>query len=140
MNVSDIMTREVDLIEEAEPLVNVARIMRDDDIGSIPVRDGDKLVGIITDRDIVVRALAAGKGLDGLTVKDAMTTTVLYCFEEWSVEEAAANMAQNRIRRLPVVNSSHELVGILSLGDICRAVDLSAAGAALGEISSAQMH
>lgn len=140
MNVGDIMTREVDLIDESELLVNVARMMRDEDIGSIPVRRGDKLVGIVTDRDIVIRALADERSFDELAAKDAMTDTVLYCFEEWSVEEAAANMAQNRIRRLPVVNSNRELVGILSLGDICRAVDIAAAGAALGEISKARLH
>ena len=137
MNVKSLMTKDVDLIEETEPLVNVARMMRDDDIGSVPVRNGDRLVGMVTDRDIVTRVLADGKNVTDLCAKDAMTDRVLYCRENWSAEEAAANMAENRVRRLPVLDENKQLVGIVSLGDISKTVDLSATGAAYGEIAAA---
>lgn len=137
MNVKSLMTKDVELIEETEPLVNVARMMRDDDIGSVPVRNGDRLVGMVTDRDIVTRALADGKKAGELCAKDAMTDRVLYCREDWSAEEAAANMAKNRVRRLPVLDENKRLVGIISLGDISQTVDFSATGAAYGEIAAA---
>lgn len=137
MNVKNLMTKDVDLIEETEPLVNVARMMRDDDIGSVPVRNGDRLVGMVTDRDIVTRVLANGKNTQDMCARDAMTDRVLYCREDWSAEEAAANMAKNRIRRLPVLDENKQLVGIVSLGDISKTIDFSATGAAYGEIAAA---
>ena len=135
MQVRDIMTKNVDIIEETEPLTSVAKKMRDEDIGAVPVRNGDKLVGMVTNRDIVIRALASGQSMDNLLARDAMTEKVLYCQEDWSAEEVAKNMAENRIRRLPVVDGDKQLVGIVSLGDVTRAVDIDATGAALEQIS-----
>lgn len=135
MFVRDIMTKNVDIIEETASLASVAQKMRDEDIGAVPIRNGDKLVGMVTDRDIVIRALASGQSADNLLARDAMTEKVLYCREDWSAEEAAENMAKNRIRRLPVVDGDKQLIGIVSLGDVTRAVDSAATGAALEQIS-----
>jgi CBS domain-containing protein len=123
MLVRDIMTKNVDVIEDTQPLTAIAQVMRDEDIGAVPVRNGDKLVGMVTDRDIVVRAIARGQSVDNLLARDAMSDRILYCREDWSADEAAENMAQNRIRRLPVVDDEKNLVGIVSLGDVTKGAD-----------------
>ena len=135
MLVRDIMTQDVDIVDETEPLATVAAIMRDEDIGAVPVRSGETLFGVVTDRDIVVRALAGAQSLDNLVARDAMSDKVLYCREDWPTEAAAENMAQNQIRRLPVVDGEKRLVGIVSLGDVARGADGIAAGAALEAMS-----
>lgn len=117
MLVREIMTRDVQLLAPHHTLQDAARRMRDDDIGSLPVAEGDRLVGYVTDRDIVVRGLA--EGLSGDThVHDVMTDQVLYCFEDDDVEEVAVNMADNQVRRLPVLSQEKRLVGIVALADI----------------------
>lgn len=117
MQVRELMTRDVQLLSPNDTIRNAARQMRDDDIGSLPVADGDRLVGYITDRDIVVRALAEGRDAD-TTVREVMTERILYCFEDETVEDVAANMAHNQVRRLPVLTREKRLVGIVALGDI----------------------
>jgi CBS domain-containing protein len=91
--------------------------MEKNDIGVLPVGDNDRLVGIITDRDIAVRAISHGLGPDA-AVRDVMSRGVRYCFEDEDVEDLAQNMADEQIRRLPVLNSEKRLVGIISLGDL----------------------
>ncbi|MBA3519655.1 MAG: CBS domain-containing protein [Rhizobiales bacterium] len=117
MQVRELMTRDVRLLGPNDTIRNAARQMRDDDIGSLPIADGDRLVGYITDRDIVVRALAEGRDAD-TTVREVMTERVLYCFEDETIEDVAANMAHNQVRRLPVLTREKRLVGIVALGDI----------------------
>ena len=117
MLVRDIMTRDVRLLAPHDTLREAAQRMRDDNIGSLPVADGDRLVGYVTDRDLVVRGLA--EGFSGDThVHDVMSDQVLYCFEDEDVNDVAANMAQNQVRRLPVLSREKRLVGIVALGDI----------------------
>ncbi|MEN8237106.1 MAG: CBS domain-containing protein [Pseudomonadota bacterium] len=118
MNVKEIMTENVDLLSPADSLEKASQLMRDDDIGAIPVREGDRLVGMLTDRDIAVRAVAEGREASSAQVKDAMSSPVLYCYENDSVEEVGRNMAKNQIRRLPVLNKEKRLVGMVSLGDL----------------------
>jgi CBS domain-containing protein len=117
MQVSEFMTRDVKLIRPQDSIREAARQMRDLDIGSLPVADGDRLVGFITDRDIVIRALADSGGPDS-PVKEAMSDQVLYCFEDETVESVAANMGRNQVRRLPVLTREKRLCGIVALGDI----------------------
>ncbi len=117
MQVRELMTRDVRLLGPNDTIRNAARQMRDDDIGSLPIADGDRLVGYITDRDIVVRALAEGRDAD-TPVREVMTERVLYCFEDETIEDVAANMAHNQVRRLPVLTREKRLVGIVALGDI----------------------
>ena len=132
MPVRDIMTRDVQLLSPHSTLREAAQRMRDDNIGSLPVADGDRLVGYVTDRDLVVRGLAQGFAPD-TPVQGVMTDRVLYCFEDEEVEEVALNMAHNQVRRLPVLSREKRLVGIVALGDLAtKATDASAEDALEG--------
>lgn len=132
MLVRDIMTREVELLAPHHMIRDAARMMRDDNIGSLPVADGDRLVSYVTDRDLVVRGLAEGFSAD-THVHDVMTDQVLYCFEDEDVEDVAANMAHNQVRRLPVISREKRLVRIVALGDLAtKAADASAEDALEG--------
>ncbi|ACP22568.1 Inosine-5'-monophosphate dehydrogenase related protein (plasmid) [Sinorhizobium fredii NGR234] len=119
MHVSEIMTRDVHLVTPNDTIRDVARQMAENDIGFLPVEDHDRLVGMVTDRDIVVRGVA--DGLDPQAkVRDVMTTDVKYCFEDEDVDDVARNMGDIQVRRLPVVNRDKRLVGIVSLADAAR--------------------
>ncbi|MGF1629137.1 MAG: CBS domain-containing protein [Kiloniellaceae bacterium] len=135
MKIKDVMTTEVDVIDPTVMIAEVSRKMRDQDIGVLPVGEGDRLIGMITDRDIVVRAIAEGKDPTATAVREAMSDQVFYCFEDQSTEEIAANMGEKQIRRLPVLNHDKRLVGIVSLGDLSAGGANREAGGALGEIS-----
>jgi CBS domain-containing protein len=117
MKVRDAMTRDVRLIRPDQTIRDAAHLMAELDIGCLPVEDNDRMVGMITDRDIAVRAIAEGRGPDAL-VRDVMSTEVKYCFDDQSIDEITQNMADLRLRRLPVVDRHKRLVGILSLGDL----------------------
>ena len=135
MKVREAMTQDVRLVKPDQPISEAARLMAELDIGALPVQENDRLVGMITDRDIAVRAVANGRGPD-TRVADVMSREVKYCFEDQSIDEVTQNMGELRIRRLPVLTRDKRLIGILSLGDL--AIDESArdeAGEALGGIS-----
>lgn len=117
-NVRDVMTANPECVGGNDSLRDVARIMKDQDTGIVPVVDGKTIIGLITDRDIVVRGLAEGKNLESARVTDVMTTSVRTVREDSSVNEALTLMTNAEIRRVPVVNGRNEIVGILSLGDI----------------------
>ena len=134
MLVREIMTADVQLLSPDESIQSAACRMRDKEIGSLPVSSGDRLVGYITDRDIVVRGLAAGKKLSA-PVHEVMTDRILYCFEDEEVESVAASMAHNQVRRLPVLTREKRLCGIVSLGDIATRGGAEVANDALAEIS-----
>jgi CBS domain-containing protein len=125
------MTRDVRLAAPAQSIRDVARIMADIDAGAIPVQENDRLVGMITDRDIAVRAVAAGKGPD-TPVRDVMSKDIKYCYEDEELDHVAKNMADIRVRRLPVVNRDKRLVGIISLGDVAVKEEQPAAKAVAG--------
>ena len=134
MNVSDAMTRDVQIAKPDQTIQEAARLMASIDAGSLPVGDKDKLVGMITDRDIAIRAVADGKGPD-TKVRDVMSKDVKYCFEDETVEAVSRNMGDQQIRRLPVVSRDKRLVGILSLSDVAMTRDSAHAGQALKGIS-----
>jgi CBS domain-containing protein len=117
MQIKEIMSGDVKLLNPKDSIRDAARRMRDEGIGSLPVSEGDKLVGYVTDRDIVVRGLADGGGPDS-PVSDVMSEGVLYCFEDETVEQVAENMARNQIKRLPVMTREKRLCGIVALADI----------------------
>ena len=117
MRVSEAMTRDVRIASPRQSIREVATIMGQIDAGVMPVGDNDRLVGMITDRDIAVRAVAAGKGPE-TPVQEVMSQEVKYCYDDEELEHVAKNMAEIRVRRLPVVNRDKRLVGILSLGDV----------------------
>jgi len=118
MQVRDVMSTPVDLIDPSTSLSQAAHIMRDDDVGAIPIGENDRLVGMLTDRDIVIRGLAEDKEAKTTQVRDVMSSGVLYCFDDQPVEEAATLMSEQQVRRLAVVNRDKRLVGIVSLGDV----------------------
>ena len=139
MKIKDVMTQDVRFVTPETPLSEIARQMRDEDIGVVPVVENDRMIGMVTDRDIVVRVVAEDKDVRSATARDAMSPQVLYCFEDQSVEEVLENMAENQVRRLPVVNREKRLVGFVSLGDLSKAAKKKA-GDALKEISQPTHH
>ena len=134
MQVQEIMTRDVSIISPDESLETAASRMAQLDIGVLPVAEGDRLVGMITDRDIVVRGVAEGK-YPSAKVREVMTPEIKYCFADQEVDEIAENMADIQIRRMPVLDRDKRLVGILSLGDIATSDEVEQATEALCGIS-----
>lgn len=134
MLVHEAMTRDVRVARAEQSIQDAATIMAEIDAGAVPVSDHDRLVGMITDRDIAVRAVARGKGPDSM-IADVMTAEVKYCFEDEDIDHVLQNLGDQKIRRLPVLDRNKRLVGILSLGDIAVTSGDGATGAALSEIS-----
>ena len=120
MQVSEAMSSDVNIATPQQTIREAAQMMSEIDAGAIPVGENDRLVGMITDRDIAVRAVAAGKGPD-TPIREVMSTEVKYCFADDDLEEVAHNMADIKLRRLPVLNEKKRLVGIISLCDIALA-------------------
>jgi CBS domain-containing protein len=135
MKVQDVMTRNVEVVRPTTPITEAARRMRDLDVGALPVGEDDRLIGIVTDRDLVIRGLADGAQVERAQVRQCMTPQVLYCFADESVEDVAANMADNQVRRLPVVDRDKRLVGIVALADVASAAPAHETGSAVREIS-----
>lgn len=134
MRVSEAMTREVRLATPGQSIREVAKMMAEIDAGAMPVAENDRMIGMITDRDIAIRAVAQGKGPD-TPVRDVMSTEqVLYCYEDEDLDHVAKNMGDVRVRRLPVVNREKRLVGIVSLGDLAQK-ERKAAGKAVSGVS-----
>ena len=133
MNVSEVMTRDVKITSPDESLQKAAKMMEHNDFGILPVGEHDRLVGMLTDRDITTRAVARGISPKS-KVRDVMTSAVKYVYEDESVQDAARNMSQLQVRRLPVLNRDKRLVGIVSLGDLANRRD-DAAGVALRGVS-----
>ncbi|WDZ81927.1 CBS domain-containing protein (plasmid) [Ensifer adhaerens] len=134
MRIAEIMSRDLHVARPDDLVQNIAREMADNDIGFLPVGENDRLVGMITDRDIVVRCVADGR--DGKTrIGDIMTTDVKYCFDDDELSEVARKMGAEQIRRLPVVNHDKRLVGIVSLADAARG-DPGLAGVGLKGVTS----
>lgn len=115
--IADVMTPDVEVVRPEETLRDAARAMADLDVGSLPVCDGRKLVGMITDRDIAVRAVAEGKSVD-TPVSEVMTDDVVWCNETDPVDDVLQQMGDAQIRRIPVIDANRNLVGIVALGDL----------------------
>jgi CBS domain-containing protein len=115
--IADVMTPDVEVVRPEETLRDAARAMADLDVGSLPVCDGRKLVGMITDRDIAVRAVAEGKSVD-TPVSEVMTDEVVWCNETDPVDDVLQQMGDAQIRRIPVIDANRNLVGIVALGDL----------------------
>jgi len=117
MKVHDAMSSSVEIASPDDTIADVGKMMSEIDAGAIPVGENDRLVGMITDRDIAIRAVACGKGPNTL-VREVMTNDLQYCFEDDDAQEACQRMARQQVRRLPVLSRDKRLVGILSLGDL----------------------
>jgi CBS domain-containing protein len=134
MQIRDAMTKGVRVARPDAPVMELAKRMRDEDIGSIPVAENDKLIGMVTDRDIVTRCVAETPDVSQIRARDVMSPKVLYCFENDSVMDVLANMREQQVRRLPVVNRDKRLVGVVSIGDLSQ-IEAQSAGTALQGIS-----
>jgi len=140
MRVKDVMTRRVECVSPDTTLQEAANKMRELEVGPLPVCENDRLVGMITDRDITVRSVSDGHDPWTDKVREAMTPGIIYCFEDDDVAEASRLMKDNQVRRLVVLNRDKRLVGIVSLGDLAvKAGDDKLSGAALERLSEPAM-
>lgn len=140
MKIKDIMTPKARCVAPATTLSDAARLMREIDVGSLPVCDNDRLSGMVTDRDIVVRGVAEKVDPATTEVRAVMTPGVSYVFEDQEVAEAARIMEERQIRRLPVVDTDKRLVGIVALADLATEAGSELSGEALREISEPPQH
>lgn len=118
MQLRDVMTQNVEIVQPDATVQEAAIKMKALNIGALPVCDGDRLVGLLTDRDITVRATAEGRNPANTKIREIMTPDIAYCFDDQDVEEAAHLMAEKQIRRMPVLDRNKRLVGIISLGSL----------------------
>ncbi len=135
MEVREVMSDRVIRVELDTGVREIAEVMRNGDVGSVPVVANDKLVGMVTDRDIVIRGVAGADDLANVTAKDVMSFNLMYCYDDDTVEDALRIMAMQQIRRLPVVTRDKRLSGIVSLGDLSQEASPGASGEALERIS-----
>ena len=122
MEIAKIMHAPAEWVEADTPVAEVARRMKDEDIGAVPVGRDDRLIGMVTDRDLALRVLGEGRDPTTTTAEQVMTAGVVWCLTTQTVEDAAHMMEQKKIRRLPVIDENKRLVGMLSLGDIADAM------------------
>lgn len=134
MKVNEVMTRDVIVANPKQSICDAAKLMAECGMGALPVGEDDRLVGVITDRDIALRAVAKHLSPD-TPVRDVMSEEVLYCFEDEEVEHVARNMADQQVRRLPVLNRDKRLIGIVSIGDLALHTKPKTAGEAIAGIS-----
>jgi CBS domain-containing protein len=135
MKISEVMTRNPEVISSDRPIQEAARLMLDADTGALPVGDGERLIGMVTDRDITVRAVAEGRGPD-TPIREVMSEKLLFAWDDQDVDEVAVQMSDAQVRRFPVLSRQDErLVGIVSLGDLAQSSDSEAAEVALSGVS-----
>ena len=134
MEISQVMSRDVETITADQTLQNAAATMRLFDVGVLPVEEGNKLIGIVTERGIAIRGIADGMGPDA-KVRDVMTYEVKYCFEDEDIGHVVENMAQSQVRCLPVMNRDRRLVGTVSISDLAIQALLAKTGSVLQGIS-----
>jgi CBS domain-containing protein len=134
--IKDVMTHDVVTLAPTAKVTQAAEAMKSLNVGAIPICDGGRLLGMVTDRDLVVRVIAEHRNPETETINNIMTTDVDYCYEDQTVEEAAHVMEDRQVRRMPIVNHDKELVGIVSLGDVAvKGADKSTTADALEQIS-----
>ena len=136
MKVKDAMHKGAEWVEPQTPVADIAKRMRDLDIGAVPVGENDRLIGMVTDRDIACRGVANGAALAKLTARDVMSKGIVYCRDTEELEDAMRIMEQKQVRRLPVINEQKRMVGILSLGDIADAVPHELSGEVTAAVSA----
>lgn len=136
MKVREAMHRGVTWADPSTPVIEIAHMMRSLDVGSIPIGENDRLVGIVTDRDIICRAVANQRDLSQLKARDVMTEHVAWCRDDQELAEAAAMMEQRKVRRLPVIDADKRMVGMLALGDISQRASRTMSGEILSAVSA----
>jgi len=135
MRVSEVMTPGVRMVSPEQTISEAARLMAEIDAGALPVGEEDRLVGMITDRDIAVRAVAEQKP-PTTKVREVMSQEVLYCFDDQELDDIAQNMSEVKVRRLPVVNREKRLVGIVSIGDLAKGANAASTGQTVADITA----
>ncbi|KAB2846044.1 MAG: CBS domain-containing protein [Hyphomicrobiaceae bacterium] len=136
MKVKDAMHKGVEWVQPATTVAALAKKMRDLDIGAIPIGENDRLVGMVTDRDITVRAVADAKDVSKLTARDVMSKGIVYCRDDEEIEDAVRIMEQKKIRRLPVLDENKRMVGMLSLGDVSQSASHEIAGEVISAVAA----
>lgn len=136
MKVRDAMHKGAEWVEATTPVQTIAAKMRDLDVGAIPIGENDRLIGMVTDRDITMRAVAAGKEVAKLTARDVMSKGIVFCRDTEDVEDAVRIMEQKKIRRLPVLDENKRMVGMLSLGDIAHSASHEISGETLTAVAN----
>jgi CBS domain-containing protein len=119
MKVKNAMHKGVTWVEPTTSVEQLARLMQKYDIGAIPIGENDRLVGMVTDRDVVCRCIAAGLHPKTTTARDVMTEGIIFCLDKQELDDAARIMETKKVRRLPVINGKKRMIGMLSLGDVC---------------------
>lgn len=128
MQVKDAMHSDALWREPTTSVTDIAKLMKKEDIGCVPIGENDRLIGMVTDRDITVRGVANGGDLTGQTARDVMTKDIVYCTENEDIADAVHLMEDKKLRRLPVINDNKRLVGMLSLGDVAHAASQNLSG------------
>lgn len=136
MKVKEAMHKDAQWREPSTPIADIAELMKNEDIGSVPIGENDRLVGMITDRDIALRAVANRGDISNTTAKDVMSKGIVYCQENENIVDAVERMEEKELRRLPVINAEKRLVGMLSLGDISHATEREISGELLQSVSA----
>lgn len=136
MQVKEAMHRGVYWVDPTTPISDIARLMKEHNIGCLPVGENDRLVGMVTERDIVCRGLANGLDLARATARDVMSKGIFYTTEKASIDEAAALMEEHRVRRLPVIDDKKRMTGILSIGDMSHAGEQKLCGDVLSSVGA----
>ena len=140
MLIRDVMTEQVLTAHPEASIFEIARLMRDQDIGAVPVAENGRLIGMVTDRDIVVRALADTHFKFGTRARSVMSERMLYCFADQNVDDVLDNMGEMQVRRMPVVDRDKRLVGMVSIGDLSGKAPASKSGDSLNRISWPASH
>jgi len=135
MQAKDLMTRNVECVSPDTSIAEIARIMKSMDIGFVPVCDEDRLLGTVTDRDIVLRAIAEDR--NSCTASDVMTDEVWWCYDDQTAEEIADYMASHEVRRVVILDRQKRLAGVISIGDLAKSGEQVKAGEAIGDIAEA---
>lgn len=136
MKVRNAMHKNAEWVSPETPIVQVAKKMKELDIGSLPVGESDRLVGMITDRDIACRGFSDGGDVSRLTARDVMSKGIIYCTDSEELEDAVRLMEEKRIRRLPVINEQKRMVGMLTLGDVSHAASREMSGEVIAAVSA----
>ncbi|MEM6811718.1 MAG: CBS domain-containing protein [Pseudomonadota bacterium] len=134
--IKDVMTPNIKWMSPDAPVSQIAQEMKDQDCGFIPMAENDRMIGMVTDRDITVRAIAEGKNPQEITGRDIMTPKTYYCYDDQDVEEICNNMGEIQVRRLPVVNRDKRLVGVVSMGDLAQVASRPNVGQTQQQITS----
>lgn len=136
MQVKDAMHKGAEWVGPETPVIEVAKKMRDLDVGSLPVGENDRLVGMVTDRDVTCRGVANGRDWTRLTAREVMSNGIIYCKDAEDLEDALRIMEQKQVRRLPVIDDKKRMVGMLSLGDVAHAASHELSGEVVAAVSA----